>query len=52
MEAPSAGESTPSTAATGKAAKTGSKEGGKAHVSAEADDDHASAFPTDDDRPI
>ena len=52
MEAPSAGETTPSTAATGKAAKTGSKEGGKAHVSAEADDDHASAFPTDDDRPI
>ena len=52
MEAPSAGESTPSAAPAGKAAKTGSKEGGKAHVSAEADDDHASAFPTDDDRPI
>ena len=52
MEAPSAGESTPSAAPAGKAAKTGSKEGGKAHVSAEADDDHAAAFPTDDDRPI
>ena len=52
MEAPSAGESTSSAAPAGKAAKTGSKEGGKAHVSAEADDDHASAFPTDDDRPI
>lgn len=52
MEAPSAGESTPSATPAGKAAKTGSKEGGKAHVSAEADDDHASAFPTDDDRPI
>ena len=52
MEAPSAGESTPSAAPAGKAAKTGSKKGGKAHVSAEADDDHASAFPTDDDRPI
>ena len=50
--APSAGESTPSAAPAGKAAKTGSKKGGKAHVSAEADDDHASAFPTDDDRPI
>lgn len=52
MGMPPAGETTPSTAAMGKAAKTGSKEGGKAHVSAEADDDHASAFPTDDDRPI
>ena len=52
MEAPSAGESTPSTAATGKAAKTGGKKGSKANVSADADDDHAPAFPTDDDRPI